>query len=239
MSRRLSAGCGGALAIDPRSQGTTAFISGSLMDYSNSVSDITTSSLRRFWARLEDSVHPDDKPIFAEYPQHTFNLKFPPPAFVGDVDAAPIVILMSNGGYKPGITEREFPDEASISEYRRYIRGEVHALPPRLSPYYATGRVGEWIHAGRAVVVNAVPYRSPSLSSSKEAYNRSAAKHLRSLAAHRRWVMQEVLPEATRCRRFLLVHRKGWWDVPERLAGHCVLFSDAARAEPNRKARSS
>jgi len=89
------------------------------MDYSTSVSDITTSSLRRFWARLEDSVHPDDKPIFAEYPQHTFNLKFPPPAFVGDVDAAPIVILMSNGGYKPGITEREFPDEASISEYRR------------------------------------------------------------------------------------------------------------------------
>jgi len=89
MSRRLSAGCGGALAIDPRSQGTTAFISGSLMDYSNSVSDITTSSLRRFWARLEDSVHPDDKPIFAEYPKHTFNLKFPPPAFVGDLDAAP------------------------------------------------------------------------------------------------------------------------------------------------------
>src|SRR5262249_48569477 len=114
---RLSAGCGGALAIDPRSQGTTAFVSGSLIGYNKSVSAITTSSLRRFWARLEDSVHPDDKPIFAEYPQHTFNLKFPPPAFVGDVDAAPIVILMSNGGYKPGITEREFPDEASISEY--------------------------------------------------------------------------------------------------------------------------
>jgi hypothetical protein len=195
--------------------------------------DIATSSLRRFWARLEDSVHPDDKPIFAEHPRHTFNLKFPPPAFVGDVDAAPIVILMSNGGYKPGITEAEFRDEASISEHRRYIRGEVHALPPRLASYYATGRVGEWIYTGRAVLVNAVPYRSPSLS--KEADNKNVAKHLRSLAAHQRWVMQEVLPEATRCRRFLLVHRNGWWKIPERMAGQCVLFSDAARAEPNRQ----
>ena len=140
---------------------------------------------------------------------------------------------MSNGGYKPGKTEDEFPDEASISEHRRYIRGEVRELPPRLASYYRTGRVGEWIHAGQAVVVNAVPYRSPGLS--QEADNRKAAEHLRSLAAHRRWVMQEVLPEATRCRRFLLVHRNGWWKVPERLAGDCVLFSDAERAEPNRQ----
>jgi hypothetical protein len=193
----------------------------------------TTSSLRRFWSRLEDSVHPDDQPIFAKHPRHTFNLKFPPPAFIGDVDAAPIVILMSNGGYKPGITEAEFPDEASISDHRRYIRGEVRALPPRLASYYATGRVGQWIQAGRVVLVNAVPYRSPSLS--QEAENRNVAKHLRSLAVHRQWVMQEVVPEATRGRRFLLVHRNGWWKIPERMAGECVLFSDAARAEPNRQ----
>jgi hypothetical protein len=193
----------------------------------------TTSSLRRFWSRLEDAVHPEDKPIFAQHPDHSFDLQFPPPAFVGDVDAAPIVILMSNGGYKSGITEAEFPDEASISEYRRYIRGEVRTLPPRIAAYYARGRVGQWIHAGKAVLVNAVPYRSPSLS--KEAYNGNVAKRLQSLAAHRRWVMQEVLPEATRCRRFLLVQRKVWWEVPERLAGRCVLFSDPARAEPNRQ----
>ena len=34
------------------------------------------------------------------------------------------------GGYKPGVTEAEFPDEASIAEHRRYISGEALA-PPR------------------------------------------------------------------------------------------------------------
>ncbi len=92
-----------------------------------------TSSLRTFWAKLQGSVHPDDEKIFADYPQHSFNLRFPPPAFVGDPDSAPIIILMSNGGYKPGITEAEFPDDAAVAEFRRYIRGEALTLPSRPS----------------------------------------------------------------------------------------------------------
>jgi hypothetical protein len=51
--------------------------------------------------------------------------------------------------------------------------------------------------------------------------------------------MQEVLPEATACRRFLLVHRNGWWQVPQRCAGPYVLFSDPARHEPGRPAPDS
>jgi len=141
---------------------------------------------------------------------------------------------MSNGAYKPGVTEAEFPDAISVSEYRRYISGEVAALPPRLARYYATGQVGEWIYAGKAVIVNAVPYRSPKLS--KEAYNKDVSSRLVSLAAHRRWMFEEVLPEAARCRRFILVHRNGWWRIPPQFSGPCVLFSNPARAEPNRQA---
>jgi hypothetical protein len=196
------------------------------------MSDRRVSSLRNYWAKLTGSVHPDDELVFRRYPRHTFDLRFPPPAFIGDL-SAPIVILMSNGAYKPGITEAEFPNEAAVSEYRSYIRGDVAALPPLLANYYARGLVGDWIPTGDAVVVNAVPYRSPRLS--KEPHNQEVVERLLSLAEHRRWVMKEVVPEAVAERRFLLVHRNGLWKIPPRFAGACVLFSNQALAEPNRQ----
>jgi hypothetical protein len=129
------------------------------------------SLIAKFWGRLDGAVHPDDIPIFDARPEHSFNLKFPPPAFIGAVDTAPIVILMSNGGYKSGVTEAEFSDEASVLEYRSFIRGEVSALPPRLAGYYNAGPFAGWIADGSAVLVNAVPYRSPRLSD--EPHNQS------------------------------------------------------------------
>jgi hypothetical protein len=191
------------------------------------------SLIKDFWVRLNGSVHPDDASVFSAYPKHSFDLKFPPPAFIGCLDA-PIVILMSNGGYKAGITEAEFPDENSVAEYRNFIRGDAKTLPSRLSSYYAGGAFATWIREGKAILVNAVAYRSPSLS--KEPYNKRVAKRLRSLDLHRRWIMEEILPEATQGRRFLLVHRNGWWKIPTEYAGACVLFSDPTRAEPNRPA---
>jgi hypothetical protein len=116
---------------------------------------------------LQGAVHPDDQQIFSSHPDHTFNLDFPPPAFIGDVDTAPIVVLMSNGGYKHGETEKEFPDLWNCAEHCDYLRGLRAALPPRLAGYYAKGRLGEWITEGSAVLVNAVPYRSPQLSKEK------------------------------------------------------------------------
>lgn len=44
-----------------------------------------TNELANYWARLEESVHPDDRTVFREHPEHGFNLDFPPPAFIGDV----------------------------------------------------------------------------------------------------------------------------------------------------------
>ena len=183
--------------------------------------DKRQSSIRSFWAHLAGKVHPDDKAVFDRHPNHTFKLQFPPTPFVGRVDTAPIVILMLNGGYGPGETEAEFPDEPTIAEYRKYIReGEV---PPR-GRYYKSLSYLDLIAAGKAVLVNAVPYRSAPLS--EEPYNQRVAKRLASLEAHRRWLTQEVLPEAARGNRFVLAHRFGWWNIrKEEYAGASVIFS--------------
>ena len=66
------------------------------------------SSIRKHWSRLEGNVHPDDLPIFDRHP-HSFRINFPPPAFIGNIDTAPIVILMANGGYNEEGTPKEFP----------------------------------------------------------------------------------------------------------------------------------
>ncbi len=191
---------------------------------------MNSSSIRQFWRRLSGSVHPDDEPIFTSHPMHSFNLRFPPPAFIGDVDSAPIVLLMSNGGYKPGITEAEFPDDPAAVAFRNWLHGGA-PMPSLLGSYYTDQAFGHWIESGSAVIVNAVPYRSCKLS--KERYNRKVAAELPSLAVHRRWLMSELLPAATAGDRFILVHRNGWWSVPQDSAGPSIVFSDRP-AEQNR-----
>jgi len=193
-----------------------------------------TSSIRQFWRQLSENVHPDDKAVFDAQPRHTFDLNFPPPVFIGDVDNAPIVVLMSNGAYKPGMTEAEFPDTSSEIEYREWLHGERRHLPVRLSPYYLNQGLGDWIKAGDAVIVNAIPYRSVKLSSKGEKLNQKIALALRSREIHRKWLIQEVLPQATRGERFVLVHRNRWWDVPTQSESEYVVFSDHLKAEPNR-----
>lgn len=127
------------------------------------------------WRKLSGSVHPDDVATFARFPGHSFNLDFPPPAFVGNLDA-PIVLLMANGGYKPGVTESEFAEPGDVAAFLAYMRGERAALPTRLSAYYQRGAVGGLVAGGDAVIVNAVPYRSSRLS--QEPINREIASLL-------------------------------------------------------------
>jgi hypothetical protein len=141
---------------------------------------------------------------------------------------------MSNGGYKPGVTEAEFPSQDDIDEHIAYLRGERTELPALLSNYYRKGTIGRWIAEGLAVSVNVVPYRSPSLSSERE--NQRIAKLLPSRMAHRRWLWSEVLPAARQGLRFVLVHRNSWWQVPPTETSDTVEFSDPGRAEPNRPA---
>lgn len=190
------------------------------------------SSISKHWSLLKDNVHPDDVPALGRH-QHSFRLDFPPPAFIGDVDNAPIVILMANGGYNEEKTPKEFPDECAVDEHRDYLRGLRFPLPRLLSAYYAKGALGSLIAEGSAALVNAVPYRSRRLSEEKE--NQTVAKLLPTLATHRSWLRREVLPPAAAGQRFVLAHRVRWWDIsPKDFAGPHVLFSDPANAEPNR-----
>src|SRR5215217_1498687 len=151
-----------------------------------------TSSIRDFWLALTEAVHPLDAPVFAAHPEHTFDLRFPPPAYIGDVDNAPIIILMGNGGFNPVGTPREFPDRAAVDEYIAFLHDPGRGFPARLSRYYRARRVGPWLDRSQAAIVNAVAYRSKRLS--EEPYNRDVAKRLPSLAAHRKWLRDEVLP---------------------------------------------
>lgn len=194
-------------------------------------------SISAFWSDLRGPVHTKDEPVFRRNANHTFDLRFPPPAFIGDIENSPIIVLMSNGAYKPGITENEFRNERDISEYLAYIRGETKRLPSSLASYYSTGRVGEWIYTGQAVLVNAIAYRSPQLSG--EPQNKKIAEALPSLQVHRHWLLNEVLPAAADGKRFVFVHRNSWWKVPKSAESANVIFSDSRRAEPNRQAPDS
>ena len=56
---------------------------------------------------------------------------------------------MLNGGYERGVTEAEFPDDAAVTEFRNYLRGETQGLPARLADYYRNERVGPGLRQGK------------------------------------------------------------------------------------------
>ena len=178
-------------------------------------------SVRAFWERLEGSVHPDDMLAFEENP-HTFNLDFPPPAFVGDIDNAPIIILMANGGYNIDRTPTAFIDAGDHQEHRDYLAGRRKKLPTRLTNYYFKKKP---FHESSVVFVNAVAYRSPRISS--EPANKRLARILPSSILHRRWLVEEVLPAARNNSRMVVAHRHGLWDLDRGSLADCpnVIFS--------------
>jgi hypothetical protein len=173
------------------------------------------SSIRRFWKRLEGAVHPDDVLVLKSIP-HTFNLDFPPPAFIGDVDNAPIVILMGNGGYNSD-TPLEFPDRTDHDEYIQWLRGERVEVPRNLAAYYTKHRLFPRVRQGKVVIVNAVAYRSTTTA--KEV--REVAGGLPSAIAHREWLRHELLPAAAKGTRLVIVHRCGLWNFPAKDAKGC------------------
>lgn len=194
------------------------------------------SLLKKHWSQINGPVHPEDAAIFQGAANHSFNLQFPPPAFVGNIDA-PIIVLMSNGGYKAGLTEEEFPDAAAVEEHLAFLRGDTETMPERLSSYYRRGPFGSMLEDGSVLLINAVPYRSPQLSS--EPVNKALARRLPSVDVHRQWLFGEALPEARKGARLILAHRNKWWGLPISEASDTIIFSDNRRAEPNRRAPDS
>ena len=91
------------------------------------------SAIREFWRELKTTVHPADAAVMNNYPG-VFNLDYPSPAFTGDVLNARIIIVMGNGGYKPGITDSEYVDPETADWQLQRLREPDRQLPPAHRP---------------------------------------------------------------------------------------------------------
>lgn len=165
--------------------------------------------LPRYWSSLKSTVHPDDEPVFAQTGSHGFNLDFPPPAFIGDVANAPVLILDNNGGYD-ATTPGEFPDGQAQTEFRGRLQSSSPVDPKArgVSPYYLRRNFSHWLIDGRVALVNAVAYRSVD---GKAPDVGRLAKLLHSARVHREWLQNVVAPSAARGERFVVVHRWSLW----------------------------
>ena len=176
-------------------------------------------SLATYWAALGGAIHPEDEATFANNPDHGFDLSFPPPAFIGDVENAPIIILDNNGGFDPTTTPGEFRAMGAADGFRGDLAGStvVDRRAPWVSPYYLQRNFTSWLITGEAALVNGVAYRSVS---GREKSVAKLTKVLPSASFHRRWLMDAVLPAVDRGERFLIVHRwSRWGDVASSLRG--------------------
>lgn len=166
------------------------------------------SQLVEHWRKLKNAVHPDDEAVFRESP-HSFNLDWPPPAYIGDVDNAPFVLLMMNGGYDSLKTPAEFPNNAAVERYIDLLHNPRPVQPMTISPYYDSGNYGQHIASGRLALVNAIAYRSGKLS--QERQNSRLAENLPSTQVHRKWLRDELIPQALSGDRTIIAHRNGKW----------------------------
>ena len=77
-----------------------------------------TSTLVQFWRQLRRFVHPRDQ-SFLRTNEHPFHLNFPPPAYNGDIDRAPVILLTANGGWI---------DDAAVKQEMRLFGGQKKYL---------------------------------------------------------------------------------------------------------------
>lgn len=170
-----------------------------------------TIELAEFWGQLEDSVHPDDKRVLEEDQNHAFNLDFPPPAFIGDIVNARVIILDNNGGFSPSLTPTEFPDEEACQEYRDRLANPVAVDPSArsMARYYVTRNFSDWLISGEAALVNGVAYRS------KDGSAKGIARLTRTLPSavyHQRWLREILAPLVREGERFVVAHRWSRWN---------------------------
>ena len=169
-----------------------------------------SESLSAYWAQLIDSVHPNDTATFDRVRDHGFNLEFPPPAFIGDILNAPIIILDNNGGYDH-TTPREFPDDRAREEYRSALKTPRQLNPnaASTSPYYLRRNFSRWLITGEAALINGVAYRSKDGNALGV---KQLTRELPSALFHQRWLRETLAPLAMSGERFVVIHRWGRWN---------------------------
>ncbi|KUF10415.1 hypothetical protein AVJ23_13540 [Pseudoponticoccus marisrubri] len=164
------------------------------------------------------NVHPQDQAILAGPDAGCFNLDYPPPAFIGDIVNAKVVILLLNGGFDPEVTPAEFPDTASEVAYRDRLARPRLIEDRHTAPYYLGRNYTQWLREGRAAVLNAVAYRSRDTG---DACVARLAKVLPSAEFHRTWLRETLWPEVSAGRRFVVVNRWGLWNGADAVFRNC------------------
>lgn len=187
------------------------------------------ADLSKYWSQVRKSargwIHPEDEEVLSSQP-HSFNLDYPPPAFLGDVTTARIIILLANGGYDPTVTPLEFAAPDSEARYLRRLSDPQAANWTEVSPYYRDVNYAELVFSGKAALVNACAYRSPKIS--KEQENQRLLNRLPSVHFNRAWLMQEILPQVEAGTRFVVAKRRGLWALPETVKSINGVFLDPA-----------
>jgi hypothetical protein len=176
-------------------------------------------------------VHPNDAEVFGRAASHAFNLDFPPPAFVGDIARAHVIILDNNGGYDPIQTPRDFLDAKARAEYREALSSPrpLDRASRCVSSYYLSRNYSAWLESGQAALVNAVAF---GWVDTKGGGVKRVANVLPSARFHRIWLRDVLIPLAARGERFVVVHRRGLWG--DEIAGlrnvQSAIFSGAPRS---------
>ena len=187
-----------------------------------------------YWKQLQLTstgwVHPEDRAFFLRE-SHSFNLDYPPPAFVGDVVAAKIIILAANGGYDPVVTAQEFAGNGAAEQYMERISNPGATKWSEVVPYYRGINYADLIFSGKAAIVNACAYRSRRISEEPE--NRKLIKVLPSVQFHRRWLLETILPEANSGKFLIVGKRHGLWGLPASIKESKGFITDPAPVSPH------
>lgn len=196
------------------------------------------SRIVEFWRELKSPsapvIHPRDKEVFANA-ENSFNLSFPPPAYIGAIDEAVCVVLYANGGYDPIVTPKEFQTIITPSSFLHFLHHPGRISPHRIAPYYGSVNFSHLIESGKVALANAVAYRSRKIS--KEPENAKLARRLPSLAVHRSWLRDEVIPDVKKGNRILVIKRGGLWGLKQSDCDERTIFGGGApvsRHLPNR-----
>lgn len=198
---------------------------------------MTNHPLVRHWRKLTGTtrlngkdvyVHPDDIDVFRNCKRDDyFNLDYPPPAYVGNIVRAPVVMLLTNGGYNSEGTKNEFSKRGAAKRYLDCLHDPSLMCPKGYSPYYLKRNYKELLKKGDLAIVNAVAYRSPGFTYS----NRKIADDLPSVQWHRHWLRETLLPQAASGKRFVVAHRYTHWKLnPENDGQHNLIFPKSWRS---------
>lgn len=187
-----------------------------------------------YWSKVRQTkkgwAHPDDEDLLGRE-LHSFNLDFPPPAFVGDVENAKIIVLAANGGYSSTATPAEFAAIGAAERYLERLCRPAEADWKEVAPYYRGINYSELVLNGKAAIVNACAYRSPRISEEPE--NRRLIKRLHSAQFTRRWLIEAVLPQMQAGSRVVVGKRHGLWNLPNSIKGSNGFIADPAPVSPH------